>query len=347
MEPKAGQSIDAADTILDHLLDAVVVVDGSGTIIYANRSAMRLFEKTADQLLNEPFGFPVMLYEVQEINVVKGGQLLTVQMLASSIEWNNKRASLLSLRDITAQKKLMKELEEQKLLLEKKNEENAQYASLASHDLKEPVRKILMYSDLLLRTDGKPSADMEKLNKIRSSATKMNRLINGISELSRVSHVAYSFEPVDLKLVVDEVCEDLELQFEEKEGILETGNLPVIDGVPDKLYQLFLNLISNSLKYARDQVKPHIRINSKPVDDDHIEISLQDNGIGFDNAFASQLFQPFKRLHNKEFDGIGIGLSLCQRIVDMHGGEISANGVVNQGATFTLVLPVHQDAGAV
>lgn len=343
-EPFTGGSPNAADAILENLLDAVLVVDGEGIIIYANRSALRLFEKPASELLSHRFGFPVELYEVQEINLLKGGQLLTVQMLASPIEWEGRRASLLSLRDITAQKRLLEELEEQKKLLERKNEESAQYAALASHDLKEPVRKILIYTDLLRKKEDRPPSDKEKIDKVHSMALRMNQLINGIAELSRVSYVEHSFQQVDLKRVVDEVCEDLDLQLREKEGIVETASLPVIEAMPDKIYQLFLNLISNSLKYARKNVKPCIRISGEDAGEDGVRILLEDNGIGFDNGSAAQLFQPFRRLHKHAYEGIGIGLSLCQRIVEMHGGEIKADGISGEGATFIILLPRRQNA---
>ena len=342
-EPSSTQPMNATDTILDNLLDAVLVVNREGTIIYANHSAFQLFQKTNEHLLGQSFGFPVVQFEVQEINIIKDGVPLTVQMLASPIEWEGQRASLLSLRDVTAQKKLMEELEEQKEQLEKMNEENAQYASLASHDLKEPVRKILLYCDILLRADGKSSGDVEKIQKIHSSATRMNRLINGIAELSRVSYVEHSFEPTDLKRVVEEVCSDLELQLQEKEAVVEVKSIPVVEAVPDKMYQLFLNLISNSLKYSRNDVPPRISIQSTPATDGKVEITMQDNGIGFSNDVAAQLFQPFKRLHKRDYEGIGIGLSLCQRIVEMHGGEIRAEGVEGQGATFVLELPLQQE----
>ena len=345
MTPKetfSEQPNNTTDTILDNLLDAVLVVDGNGTIIYANHSAFELFQRKPADLLNQPFGFTVTQFEVQEINIIKEGKLLTVQMLASPIDWNAREASLLSLRDITAQKKLMEELEQQKALLEKTNEENAQYASLASHDLKEPVRKILMFCDLLLRHDGKPSGDVDKIERIRHAALRMSRLISGIAELSRVSYVEHSFEPVDLKEIVGEVCVDLELRLQDKEGKVELNELPVIEAVPDKIYQLFLNLISNSLKYARDNVQPHIRISGELVGDERAQITLVDNGIGFDNNMAAELFQPFKRLHKQDYEGIGIGLSLCQRIVEMHGGEIKARGVEGEGATFIITLPLHQ-----
>ncbi|WP_336518441.1 ATP-binding protein [Pollutibacter soli] len=338
MQTLSAHTAVATDTILDSLLDAVLVVDTAGIIIYANRSAFELFQKNATELIDHPFGFPVAQYEVQEINVIKDETPLTVQMLASPIEWNGKKASLLSLRDITAQKKLMVEIEGQKALLERKNEENAQYASLASHDLKEPVRKILIFSDLLLSHDGRPSADTEKIQKIHSLASRMILLIDGISQLSRVSHVEHSFNLVDLKQVVDEVCNDLEFALAEKEVVVEVGSLPVIDAVPDKMYQLFLNLISNSIKYARKNVKPLVRITAEDLDEEVI-IKLQDNGIGFNNNWAKQLFQPFRRLHNNEYDGVGIGLSICSRIVELHHGEIHASGIEGKGAEFTIRLP--------
>lgn len=337
----------ATDAILENLLDAVLVVDHIGCIIYANQSAQRLFQKSSDELLHQSFGFPILPYEEQEIQLFKNGELLTVQMLASHIEWDSRKASLLSLRDITTQKRIAEELQEQRKLLEQTSEENAQFASLASHDLKEPVRKIILFSDRLLNDGKLEPKEKELLTKIQTSARKMQALITGIAELSKVTHVQHVFKPVDLKKVVDEVCEDLELQIEEKEAAVIATDLPTIDAVPDKMYQLFLNLISNSLKYSRPEEKPVIRIYSEPWQEGWIRIVSRDNGIGFNNAFAAQLFQPFRRLHHKQYDGLGIGLALCQRIVDLHGGEIMAEGIEGSGAAFTLLLPQSQsEAGS-
>lgn len=341
-KPLDTKLMKATDTILENLLDAVLVVDHNGFIIYANRSAQRLFQKHADELLHQSFGFPILPYEEQEIQLLKNGALLTVQMLASHIQWEGRKASLLSLRDITAQKRTTEELEEQRKLLEQSNEENAQFASLASHDLKEPVRKIILFSDRLLGTVRLEPKEKEMLAKIQASARKMQALINGIAELSKVTHVQHVFEPVDLKKVVEEVCEDLEIQIAEKEASVIAGPLPTIEAVPDKVYQLFLNLISNSLKYGRENVKPVIRIYSEPWNEGWVKIVSTDNGIGFDNAFAAQLFQPFRRLHHKQYDGVGIGLSLCHKIVELHGGQIRADGREGEGATFTLYLPENQ-----
>lgn len=339
-EKHLANMIKATDTILEHLLDAVLVVDHTGCIIYANPSAQTLFEQGQDELVGQPFGFPILAAQVQEIQLLRRGVLLTVQMLASHIQWEGKKASLLSLRDITTQKQNEEMLKEQKRLLEIKNEENAQFASLASHDLKEPVRKIIFFSDRLINNPGIAESDKEQATKILNSARKMSALISGIADLSKVNHMQQVFEPVNLKKIVEEVCEDLELQIAEKEAQIESEDLPVIEAMPGKMYQLFLNLISNSLKYSREEVPPRIRINCERVDEDWVRIVSSDNGIGFDNRHAEKLFQPFMRLHAREYDGIGVGLALCQKIIELHGGKIKATGEEGKGASFSMLLPL-------
>lgn len=328
----------ATDAILEHLLDAVLVVNNSGNIIYANRAAQELFSLTSDQLAGQAFGFPIMPHEVQEIEVLKGREVLTVQMLASHITWDGQVASLLSLRDITAQKMVEQELARQRLLLERTNEENANYASLASHDLKEPIRKILIFSDRLLSSGNIQEKERVQLEKIQSSAKRMHALIGGIAELSKITFVRHVFVPVDLKKTVEEVVMDLELQIAEKNATVKVAHLPTIDAIPGEMYQLFLNLISNALKYSKDDVAPHISISEKPTDHEYVMIECADNGIGFNNEMAAKLFQPFQRLHTTKYDGMGIGLALCQRIVDVHHGEITASGKVGVGATFNIRL---------
>jgi len=332
----------ASDTILANLLDAVLVVNSSGDIIYANRAAEALFAQSAGELVGSGFGFPIFPEEVQEIELVKGGKLLTVQMLASQIEWEGATASLLSLRDITSQKLVQQELARQRLLLEKTNEENASYASLASHDLKEPIRKILIFSDRILGNDRLPEEERTQLQKIRSSAKRMHSLISGIAELSKITFVKHVFAPVDLNKVLEEVQVDLELQIEEKEALIQVGDLPVIDAIEGEMHQLFLNLISNALKYSREGVKPVINVREADADGGFVCIECADNGIGFDNASGLKLFQPFQRLHSTKYEGMGIGLALCQRIVDVHNGQITAEGEPGVGATFRIRLPRHQ-----
>lgn len=341
-EMNSAEMTRPADAILENLLDAVLVVDNSGYILYANRTAQELFSLSASELKGQSFGFPIVPHERQEIEVFKAGELLTVQMLASHIHWNGQMASLLSLRDITAQKQIQEELAHQKELLEKTNEENEQYASLASHDLREPIRKILFFSDHLLSRHELPGKERMYIEKIQSSARRMHSLITGISQLSKIDHIRQAFTSVDLNLVVKEVIDDLELQIEEKQARVEASKLPAIDAIPNEMYQLFFNLISNALKYSRENTIPHIKVREQETDEGYVCIECIDNGIGFDNEVSSKLFQPFQRLHTTQYDGMGIGLTLCQKIVKMHNGQITAEGVPGEGAIFRIRLPRYQ-----
>lgn len=334
----------ATDTILENLLDAVLVVNNMGSIIYANLAAQELFCLDSSQLAGQFFGFPIIPYEVQEIEVIKARTVLTVQMLASHISWDGQIASLLSLRDITAQKQVQEELMRQRKLLEKTNEENAQYASLASHDLKEPIRKIMIFSDRLLESQALQENERIQIQKIHATANRMQSLIKGIGELSKITHVRHVFTSVDLKMIIDEVVNDLELQIEEKKAVVEVLPLPTIDAIPEEMYQLFLNLISNALKYSKKDIAPHIRIDEGESNENYICIKCSDNGIGFDNSMGKKLFRPFQRLHTNEYEGTGMGLALCQKIVEVHHGEITAEGSLGKGATFNIHLPRNQYA---
>lgn len=329
----------ATDTILENLLDAVLVVNEEGVIIYANRTAQGLFSRPSAALMGQPFGFPIIPHEVQEIEIIKNGEVLTAQMLASHIQWDGQTASLLSLRDITSQKQVQEELNRQRRILERTNEENAQYASLASHDLKEPVRKILIFSDRLLQSPQLPADERLHIEKIRSSARRMHSLITGIAELSKVTYVRHRFTPVDLKRVVEEVVEDLEILIVEKDASIEVSELPTIDAIAGEMYQLFFNLITNSLKYSKDDVAPKICIRTVAASDGFVAVECSDNGIGFANEAGKRLFQPFQRLHTTKYEGMGIGLTLCQKIVEVHGGLITAEGKPGEGARFCIQLP--------
>ncbi|HEX8333338.1 MAG TPA: ATP-binding protein [Segetibacter sp.] len=328
------------DVILANLLDAVLIVNLNGTIIYANKTTESLFSKPVSHLINQDFGFPVLPYEVQEIQVLQQSNILTVQMLASIIEWHNEKAFLLSLRDITKQKQVEAELEDEHKRLEAASFENQQYASLASHDLKEPIRKIEIHSELLGRkTKGQlDDAAQVHLEKIISSAKRMKALITGIAEFSKLSGNEVLYEETNLENIVKEVCTDLELRIQEKSAIIEVDHLAVIQANPVQMHQLFLNLVSNSIKYCSNDIAPNIKIKLQKDEEDFIEIVVSDNGIGFDNAFAEKVFQPFARLHAAQYDGSGIGLAICKKIIVAHGGTIHVTSIPNQGSQFVFSL---------
>ncbi|MDB5253129.1 MAG: histidine kinase [Flaviaesturariibacter sp.] len=228
--------------------------------------------------------------------------------------------------------------------LNRSNQELQQFAYVASHDLQEPIRKIIFYNDYLLaRHDF--SADAKGETYLRSSiraAQRMRDLIKDLLTFSQVTQAGLAFAPVNLNQVVHEVLQDYELTIKEKNGTIVSSNMPVIEGNGLLIRQLFMNLLSNALKYSKADVAPEVEI-SHEVTDDRIIIRCSDNGIGFDEKYTDKLFTLFQRLHNRDqYAGTGLGLAICRKIAELHGGTISGSGISGAGATFTLSLPLRQ-----
>lgn len=271
-------------------------------------------------------------------------------------------------RDITLQKQTEKELarqvEERTYELQKANEELntvndnlKQFVYVASHDLQEPLRKIHMFSDILKKktVDSPDPSTNVYLNKISQASRRMTALIKDLLEFSRAESNEHSFSAVDLSAVVRNIIEDYEVLIQQKSAYVDVSSLPVIRAIPLQMNQLFFNLVGNALKFSRPGVAPHIRIDCREMSPaevarfDKLEpgrqyarISISDNGIGFDQKFAEQIFVIFQRLHARdEFEGTGIGLALCKKIAENHDGIIYAEGRETEGATFNVILPVN------
>ncbi|PWK25167.1 phospho-acceptor domain-containing protein [Arcicella aurantiaca] len=255
-------------------------------------------------------------------------------------------------RRFLTEKTLEKKVEE----LNRSNAELEQFAYVASHDLQEPLRKIRAFSDKLqlkqkelLTNDGQ-----ETLSKIASSAARMQTLIDDLLNFSRmVNHKSQQIEEVSLNVLVNDVLEELSVEIHQKNANIEVENLPYLKGYGFQIRQLFLNLISNSLKYALQGVKPEISIKYSEVNAKHIpniaqskdnilfhKISIIDNGIGFESQYVEKIFIIFQRLHNRgEFQGNGIGLAICKRVMANHHGFIFAKSKPYEGATFDIYFP--------
>lgn len=237
--------------------------------------------------------------------------------------------------------------------LESSNRELSQFAYIASHDLQEPVRKISIFTDMLKNNlDKNPEKVNLYLDKITSSAKRMENLIKDVLQFSRLSDAAYNYESVDLNTIILEILDDFDLIIEQKNAIIESDVLPEIQAIPLQMTQLFGNLISNALKYSRSDLAPHIIIKAALLSEDekentllakdqnYIKIDIIDNGIGFSQQYAEQIFNIFQRLHgNDQFAGTGIGLAMCKKILQNHNGIISAMSKEGLGTTFSIILP--------
>jgi len=244
--------------------------------------------------------------------------------------------------------------------LARSNSELEQFASVASHDLQEPLRKIRTFGDRLTTVDGTAlsPAGADYLARMQHAAARMQVLIDDLLAYARVSADPPRAVPVDLAATTRAVLADLETRIEQSGGRVEVGPLPTIEGDPLRLRQLLQNLISNALKFRRPEAPPVVTIAATllPSEDAAeagpdagaappawLHLSVRDNGIGFEPKHATRIFEVFKRLHGRgAYEGTGIGLALCRQIAERHGGHITATGALGQGTTFRVTLPLHQ-----
>lgn len=234
--------------------------------------------------------------------------------------------------------------------LELSNHDLQQYASVASHDLKEPLRKIQIYSDRVRREYLVANGDGENyMQKIITASQRMTTLINDLLNYSKLSGDGL-FQSTDIRKIVNELVSDLELLIAEKKAELHVGEFPEIEAIPGQIRQLFQNIISNALKFSKQNVPPVINIDSQKIEkngEQHCSIIISDNGIGFNEMYKDKIFTMFQRLHTRDaFEGTGIGLAIVKKIVDKHHGTISVNSHEGKGTTFTIVLPLHREPSA-
>ena len=228
--------------------------------------------------------------------------------------------------------------------LARSNEELEQFAYVASHDLQEPLRKIQAFADLLLTTSGAAlgAEGKDYLQRILGAASRMRTLVQDLLTLSRITSKARPFVPVDLAVVAREALADLEVPITETRAQIDVGDLPVVAADPVQMRQLFLNLVGNALKFRAEGQSPRIAV-SCSVSRDRLEIAFADDGIGFDDKYVDRIFKPFQRLNpSGRYPGTGIGLAICRKIVERHGGVLRAKSAPGEGATFTASLPLSQ-----
>lgn len=236
---------------------------------------------------------------------------------------------------------LNEQLLENNLQLKATVEELDRFAYVASHDLQEPLRKILVFSDKL-QTKYKDSLDGEvgqSLEKIAKASARMQSLINDLLKFSRQTTANEDFVAVSLNQLLQDVMADLEVEIEKASAQIHLDGLPEIWGIPSQIRQLFQNLLSNAIKFRKKEETPMVRIYSEPWNGLN-RIIIQDNGIGFDQKYSEEIFMVFKRLHSyHEFEGSGVGLSICKKIIDRHSGFIKAESKIGEGSKFIIEFP--------
>ncbi len=241
--------------------------------------------------------------------------------------------------------KANRELKAYSSKLERINEELSEFAFVASHDLQEPLRKIQTFCDLAKNrcAPALDDAGQQYLDRILSSASRMRQLLRDLLRFSRVATMLERFKQIDLYKIVREAADIFEKDILESGCLVGIENMPVIEADETQMLQLFQNLIGNALKY-RSSRSPMIEICGKPDGQGFCEISVKDNGIGFEQQFERLIFKPFQRLHGRcEYEGTGMGLAICRKIVELHSGSIRAESEPGRGATFVIRLPVKQE----
>jgi PAS domain S-box-containing protein len=296
-----------------------------------------------------------------EILLMAGNSHTPVQLSLTTLELDEGFSMSIILTDLTSQKEAQKQLtlnnaqlEESNHALEASNHDLQQFASVASHDLQEPLRKIQVFSSLMKeKHENELTAESKKyLEKIIDSSKRMKSLVIDILNYSALSSHTNQFDYIDLKELLLELLEDFELIIQEKKALINVGYLPCVDVNRGQIRQVFQNIISNALKFSRPDEKPMITISAKRISEKSFSsadqedgpfclISIRDNGIGFDEKYVSNIFALFERLNSKDkYEGTGIGLAIAKKIIDKHNGLITARSKEGEGAEFIIILPL-------
>ncbi|HEU4903684.1 MAG TPA: ATP-binding protein [Flavisolibacter sp.] len=356
-------------TIIDASIDLIAVFDKDLNYLILNQYAARVFQRKREDIIGKNIlqVFPQMKDKplVQHLHDALHGKFVHVASYQSQLadayfenffiplrdqEDNIDRVLLIG-HDITETMRANEKLRQLNSELEKSNRDLEQFAYVASHDLQEPLRKIMTFSDLSERNMHNPEIQKRYLQKISSSAGRMTELIKAVLNYSRLSRTGVEVTDVDLNVTIEQLKTDLELFIEEKSARIVSEKLPVVKGIPLQLSQLFLNLLTNALKFS--DRPPEITIRVLPItpedsqeaglpdkEGDFLKIVFADNGIGFEQQYANRLFSIFQRLHSSDsYAGTGIGLALCKKITENHGGAITVQSEPGKGTTFFIYLP--------
>jgi two-component system, LuxR family, sensor kinase FixL len=360
---------DTMDSLFNYASEGILFTDADGMILLSNpkveqitgysqatmkgRNIRSLFppESVADFAEKiENSAYEEVSFETKAMK--QNGDLFFARVNLTSFEEKDDRRFVVFIADITLRKQQEENLKEAHRALtafaDKLHESNTDlenFAYIVSHDLQEPLRKIQSFGNRIevRMANNLDEPDKEDLGRVIKAAGRMQIMINDLLMLSRVKTREKPLIKTDLNLVLQEVLDDLEIAIQKSSATIIPGNLPVIDADDVQMRQVFQNLLANAIKF-RKQIEPLvIRIDSKILNDNHTpraEITFSDNGIGFDPKYNQKIFQIFNKLNGAEYDGSGIGLSICKKIISRHNGTITPDSTPGIGTSFTLTLPV-------
>ena len=362
---------------IEKMNEGAVTLNQEGTILYCNSKFASIVDLPLSNVIGLSFAsfLPDAFIEIYddlfkngwledsktEICIESRGELTPFQLSATTLVLDEGMSMSIILTDLTYQKEIQKllklnnkRLEETNAELESSNHDLQQFASVASHDLQEPLRKILIFSTLLRdkHIDELTDEGLLFVDKIIASSNRMKTMIFDILSYSRLSTNDKQHESIDLGTIVNDVLEDYEIVIQDKQAKVEVGALPTIDVNRGQIRQVFQNLISNALKFCKPDEPPRIKItgqintphsDSLSLNSSSCTIVIEDNGIGFDDLYVEKIFSLFQRLNTKDrYEGSGIGLAITKKIIDKHNGSITAYSKEGEGSQFVITLPVKQ-----
>lgn len=350
--------------VFDIIKDPVIAIDANGCVTYCNAAAERIYGVRQPEIAGRPLSAMVVYrwlkpedegrayselrsrgaWSGENIHVLNNGSELIVNSSVNVLPRELGGGMVAVIRDVSARKAAELELEKRATQLTRANRDLLHFAYAVSHDLQTPLRTICSFSQLLALSHRKPGTQADDyINWITGAANRMSTMLRDLVKFAQAA--GGEIDPNqegDLEAALSDALKNLRGQIEESKAVVEHDAMPTVRGDAGQLSALFQNLIGNALKYRKANVAPAIRISAERKGDAW-EISVRDNGIGFEPQFAERIFGVFQRLHKDEYTGTGVGLAICQRIVERMGGRIRAEGQAGEGAVFTFSIPAGAD----
>jgi two-component system sensor kinase FixL len=376
-EAALRESENKITSIIQAAVDGIITIDTRGVMEMVNPSAARLFGYEAGELLGKSInmlmpepdhsrhdGYLHHYLKTGKRRIIgigrevtgmrKDGSVFPFYLSISEVVLADRKVFTGFVHDITQQKLSEEKLRRYAAELERSNLELQDFAYVSSHDLQEPLRKIQAFGDRLLIKEYDRLSEQGKdyVERMLNAAARMQNLINDLLDFSRVTSQSTSFVRVKLDTILTEVLSDLEITIEQTGTVIEREPLPEIEAEPTQMRQLFQNLVSNAIKFRRENISPVIRIYAQQFQrqahltatpgDETVKIYVEDNGIGFEEKYLDRIFNIFQRLDGQKYEGSGIGLAICRKIAIRHGGDITATSQPETGTRFIITLAVKQ-----